>query len=322
MHGVTVHGNAKPALRQRRLARRFLALQKRSGPEAQTPQGRFADERWRAGRSRERGGSGFRACGLQRRLGGRTGLDRRPLGSSLLFAILLLGTSTPARALQGGEDASTLPALLNKQSGLSRAFQVSALFSTTLATKFTESTGATLNVQYNFVDQFGLELTGGLFASDEAQILSEIREQLAVSDDGPQDPRVSDMHQMQWLVSLNAIWIPIYGKISFASEWNPSFDIYFLAGGGVIGTSRGIATGANVQPDESENEVTPQFNFGGGFRLFLLPDFGLRIDVRNYVYLDPDQGEPTFTGMGETIEGFTNALVGQVGLQYNFGARR
>lgn len=254
----------------------------------------------------------------------RSGLESaaRPLLLLAGFSAATLAVEPDARALQGGEDASTLPVLIDKKYGLAGRLQLGAMFSTTLATKFTESTGGTLNVQYNFIDQLGLELTGGFYSSSEAQILEEIRTQLGAGV----DPQVSDMHQMQWLAALNLMWVPIYGKISFASEWNPSFDFYVLAGGGVVGTKRGISSATSILPDSSETDIAPMANFGGGLRIFVMPMFAIRLDVRNYFYADPDAGEQTFTGDDPTnqdddgtISGLTQALVGQVGVQVNFG---
>jgi outer membrane beta-barrel protein len=239
--------------------------------------------------------------------------------SAALVAHALEGA--PALAFQGGEDASELPVLINKEAGLAERLQLSAMFSTSLAAKYTEAIGGTLNVQYNFIDMLGVELTGGFYGTSEADVLEEIR----VRIDG-EDPSVSDLHQMQWLVAANVVFVPIYGRISFASEWNPSFDLYLLAGGGVVGTNRGLDTNMDAVVDASENEVTPQFNFGGGLRIFIVPDVAIRLDVRNYYYLDPDEGEQTRSGGDATdpddtgeISGFTQALVGQVGVQFNFG---
>ncbi len=236
----------------------------------------------------------------------------RPRALGVLLGLGLGAALTcplPAHALQGGEDASTLPVLIDKQYGLASKFQVSLLFSTALATKFTEGTGGTLNLQYNFIDQLGLELVGGFYGTSEAQILREIRAQIRGND-----PQLSDMHQMQWVAGLNLVWVPIYGKFSFASEWNPSFDLYLLAGGGVAGTRRGI-------DPTIETAIAGSFSFGGGLRFYLVDALALRLDVRNYYYADPDAGNPTARG-DDTIEGFTNALMGQVGLQYSFGGRR
>ncbi|MEO1230837.1 MAG: outer membrane beta-barrel domain-containing protein [Myxococcota bacterium] len=254
---------------------------------------------------------------VARRAGGDLGKRHlRVVATTLALALSLAGLPRSAWALQGGEDASTLPVLIDKKSGLAGKFQISPMFSTTLASKFTESTGVNLNLQYNFIDQLGIEVVGGFYAAGEAQILEQIRAEIN------RDPLLSDMHQMQWLVAGNLVWTPIYGKISFASEWNPSFDLYLLAGGGVVGTNRDVATSGPV-PNTSESDVAPHFDFGGGLRIFVLPWLAVRLDVRNYFYEDPDAGEMSEDATTENpdglISGFTNVLAGQVGVQFSFG---
>lgn len=235
-----------------------------------------------------------------------------------LFAVTFaVAAERDAFALQGGEDASTLPVLIDQQHGLSDKFQVSLLASTTLASKYTEGTGLSLNLQYNFIDIIGLELVGAFYLSDEAQILSTIRQQdvPAVKEGNrAREPDLADMAQMQWVAAANVVVIPIYGKISFVSEWNPSYDLYLVAGGGVVGTRRGrvdetIArpAGTEITPDSYDSGVSGMFNFGGGLRLFLTDLIAVRLEVRNYFYGDPD------------ADGLTNALVGQLGVQLSFG---
>lgn len=257
----------------------------------------------------------------RRRIGSPTARHIRALPGLVGLAVLVaLSGPTRALAFQGGEDASTLPVLIDKKAGLADKLQLSAMFSTTLSTKFTDSIGGTLNVQYNPIDWLGLELVGGFFGTSEAQILGAIRRNVADEAGAKVDPGLPDMAGIQWLTGLNVVLVPVYGKISFASEWNPSFDLYFLAGAGVVGAELGQANGQAPQgfatplpPDSTTTSVEFQFNVGGGLRVFVLPDFAVRLDVRNYFFTDPRSG---FSGFGGT---FTSALAGQAGVQINFG---
>lgn len=233
-------------------------------------------------------------------------------------------TPSAAHALQGGEDASTLPVLLEKQNGLGNGIQLSAMFATTLSTKFTDSVGGVLAAQYMFTDWIGVEVTGGFFGVNESQTLGVIRGETV--DDPPPDgpePQLSDMAGIQWLASANVVFVPVYGKISFAAEWNPSFDFFLTAGGGVVGANRGFSDpsqrGSELEPATTETTTEPQFNFGGGLRFFLIPELALRLEARTYFFTDPGSGTVLVsdTGTTEEVGGFTNALFGQVGLQWN-----
>lgn len=223
------------------------------------------------------------------------------------FTLLMAGGPSAAWAFQGGEDSSEWPGLLNKRSGTAGTIQASLLFSRTLVSKFTESTGTLVALQYNFWDSFGVELNGALYDSSEASVLSEVREQIS------RDPGLSDMHQISWLAGASAVWVPLYGRISFASEWNPSFDLYLLAGVGMAGTRR--------KRDEGQTavETTNQFSVGGGMRIYLLRSVAVRFDLRNLFYDDPDRGQISDNNSGQPISGFTNMLLGQLGVQVHIG---
>ena len=235
--------------------------------------------------------------------------------SAVVLCATILGTGlSSAWALQGGEDPSNLPVLLNKQYGRGGQWHVSALFSSSLATKFTESTGALINVQYDVFDFLGFELSGGLFASQETAVMKEIRALEA-------SPILSDLHQMQWLLGGSLVVTPLYGKLSLASEWNPSFDLYFLGGGGIIGTNR-------QAPIATASAVTPSFHLGLGLRFYVLRSLALRVGFRSYFFEDPDSGLLVDDNLSQQggdgaaigqISGLSSMFQWQLGLQYSFG---
>jgi outer membrane beta-barrel protein len=256
-------------------------------------------------------------------------------GLAASLALTIAGTATEALALQGGEDPALLPTLLDKRFGMGGRHHLSLFFSTTIVTKYVEGTGAQLGYQFMFTDIFGLELSGSFFLSDETNIMKEVR----INFPGQDHPPLSDLFQMQWNASLDLVIVPFYGKLSFASELDPSFDIYLLVGGGVVGTER--TEGPPDAPTGSTGKITGQGNWGVGLRVFdvdpwmpillfvpyliikpfdVLPDLGwnglgLRIEVRHYFYPDPGRAETD----PPTGDFFTNHLVLQAGLQFTFG---
>ncbi len=250
----------------------------------------------------------------------------------LAFSVALAVTAGAAReayALQGGEDPALLPTLLDKRFGMGGRQHLALFFSTSIVTKFVQGTGAQLAYQFMFTDIFGLELSGSYYFSDETNIMKEVR----VNFPGLEHPPLSDLFQMVWNGSLDVVVVPFYGKLSFASELDPSFDIYLVAGGGGIGTKR--AEGQLDSPLPATNKITYGFNGGIGLRIFdvdpwmpillfvpyliikpfgVLPDLGwnglgIRIEVRDYFYPDPDPDHG----------GLTNHLLLQAGLQFTFG---
>lgn len=225
----------------------------------------------------------------------------------------LLGLEAQAFALQGGEDPALLPVLIDKRFGLGGRQQASLLFSSSFADKFVEATGVTANYQYSFSDLLGVALNGSyFFLSRETSIMREIR---AVSGE---DPQLSDLNQMQWMAHADLMLVPIYGKMSFASEFDPQFDLFFVGGAGVAGTRRLVSVGAS---EGFENAVVPVFNLGVGMRFYFSRLMALRLEIRDYFFPDPGVRRVVRAGqpLEERVGGLTWNLHFQAGLQFAFG---
>ncbi len=240
----------------------------------------------------------------------------RPLAAGSLGCVALasvLSFSSSAWALQGGEDASELPVLLDKRFALEGRSQVSLLFTTAIVTKLVEDLGVYGTYQYNFTEQLAAGVSTGFFFGDETSITDAIRGQgVDPANPASGDP-LADLYQMFWMVSADFIVTPLYGKISFASEVNPSFDIYGLVGAGA-GQVRRVA---GVTPDAQgrlsvngyDTSFTPIFSLGIGMHFYMTKLLALRIEIRDYFFPEPAAG----------VGGLTWNLHAQAGLQLTFG---
>lgn len=219
------------------------------------------------------------------------------------LGLIALSTPTAALALQGGEDPALLPVLIDKRFGMEGRHQASLQFSTSMATKYVEALALYAAYQYNFTDVIGLEIGGGYFFGSEASIMAEVRNKTP-----GMEPDLTDLFQLQWMAQADFVLTPVYGKMSFASEFDPAYDLYLLAGAGVAGTKRRTEIGGAVG---SIGKVVPAFNFGVGLHVYFTKMIGLRLEFRDYFYPDPiesaDKGGLTFN------------LHFQVGLQFAFG---
>lgn len=234
----------------------------------------------------------------------------RSLLVGFLAGAACLAPAAEAFALQGGEDPALLPVLIDKRFGMTGRHQTSLFFSTSMVTKFVESIGVMGAYQYNFSDLLGVEVHGGYFFGSETSIMDEIRRNFPGTE-----PELSDQFQLQWIVGADVMFVPVYGKISFASELDPSFDLFFVAGVGAAGTRR--KSGGYVgQPEIShETAVGPAFNFGLGLRFYFSRLVALRLEFRDYFY-----PEPANYGTEENaVSGFTFNLHFQAGVQFAFG---
>lgn len=220
-------------------------------------------------------------------------------------AVTTVALEGPAWALQGGEETD-LPVLLDKRYGADGRQQASLMFTTAVITKLVQDAGVVGTYQYNFNDLLGVGLTAGYFFGSETGVTAAIRAEdpdPGCIDGRPECVPLSDLYQMQWMASADIMFVPLYGKISFASELNPSFQIYLIAGAGAGGVRTPNPAGGSV------TSVTFIGNFGLGMRFNILDSLGLRVEFRDYFYPDPANG----------VGGLTWNPHMQAGVEFTFG---
>ncbi len=89
-----------------------------------------------------------------------------------------------------------------------------------------------------------------------------------------------------------ARWAPVYGKINLIGERVLNFDFYGVAGLGLLTVQEYYAKyDESVTPnptrlDESVLKTKVPLNLGVGFDFFLSSSVALKIDARNYLYID------------------------------------
>lgn len=253
---------------------------------------------------------------------------RALLASGVVFAGLAAG-QPHALALQGGEDPTLLPVLIDKRYGARNRHQLSPMFGTSMVTKNTQGMGFYLAYQYNFTDMLAIEVSGGYFATSETSIMGEIRLE---PNNLSREPFLSDQYALEWAGMVNFVFVPVYGKISFMSEFDAAFDLFILVGAGAIGAVRGSSFDSqmnltldqtNGDPTTFDREITGAASVGGGVRFYLLEWLALRAEIRGFFYPELlDASLPRSSGSnqaGDEISGVTTAVKIQAGLQFSFG---
>lgn len=219
--------------------------------------------------------------------------NRALLIATSTLAVMMV-TETTALALQGGEDPALLPVLLDKRYGAKGTHKLTLMAGTSVATKLVEDVPIVVNYQYHFNDLLGVAFTGGFFIGSETSIGNAIRAKgVNPACDPSGDPNcepLGDLYQMQWYAGVDGVFTPLYGKISFASEWNPSFHLYLIAGGGAGGVRRKQTADNNTAAIGHDSTVTFVGNLGVGLRLDILDWVGLRWEFRSFFYPEPAPG--------------------------------
>jgi outer membrane beta-barrel protein len=118
-----------------------------------------------------------------------------------------------------------------------------------------------------------------------------------------------------------ARWAPVYGKINVLGETVLNFDFYGTGGLGLLSIAEYYATyNDSAGADESivsltfqQNKYKVPVNIGIGFDFFLNQTVALKIDARNYLYVDQ---QPNYDPTGDTVLGsrLYNSFIASVGV--------
>lgn len=126
--------------------------------------------------------------------------------------------------------------------------------------------------------------------------------------------------------TIAARWAPVYGKINLLGERVLNFDLYGTAGLGLLTIDKYYA----VYDDEAAEGVVPTklevvevkpvvpINLGIGMDFFLSSSVALKIDARNYLYIDSKPDYDPDPGNQVTENRLYNNFVASVGVSIFF----
>jgi outer membrane beta-barrel protein len=217
------------------------------------------------------------------------------------------------------------------------------IFGAVLNTRFVSTMGLYGALTYHVKENFAIEAIGGYSGvpfSRFTEATIEIREKESL-----EAPAV-DRKWMDWFVGLDAQWSPFYGKLRLIPGVLGVFDVYVLAGFGIVGTRapctpnatyngqgdvdqggtgvQGI-TGTCAPPERADVAALPagiRFagQFGGGVRLFFANWFGVRLEIRDIIYSESvTEISRTAAGTSEMVStDIRNNVLFIVGLSFLF----
>jgi outer membrane beta-barrel protein len=144
-----------------------------------------------------------------------------------------------------------------------------------------------LRAAYHLTERWAIEL------SFEANIAVDtgLKDYLERSD-AQLRAQLRDRQQLR--TSLSTMWSPLYGKLALGARALP-FDLYVLGGVGIVRTGEEQAIGLDAA-------VRPDFHLGLGVRAFLGRRWLLRLEVRQYLYLHPEDRTGRGGGVGFPTE--------------------
>lgn len=141
-------------------------------------------------------------------------------------------------------------------------WELTPLFALSLNDAFYQKMGGGASIAYHVADSLGLELQAvyvGTIQTDMVVFFQQANQAL---------PKVS---QLQYYLTANVQWSPLYGKLSLFTDAIVHFDAYLVGGFGM-----------------AQTETGPKFasNIGIGLRYFATSWLVIKIEVRDLMYTE------------------------------------
>jgi outer membrane beta-barrel protein len=211
------------------------------------------------------------------------------------------------------------PLIANKLYPMQFRFEGSALFDMSYGNKYVEHYGGHLSLNFHIFDWLAIEGFGAYMYSEETNIADKVRQAgksaSQLSDDPSLcatptcEPELPDLYKTTWFAGAHGQWSPIYGKLSFVSELDLSFQLYGMLGGGVEGVTKRLNDGTYLNsPDGSGfigTGIRPVLSYGAGIRLIPWKWFAIRAEFRNTHGLNPEVPERNNQGIDQCDTGYT-----------------
>lgn len=136
---------------------------------------------------------------------------------------------------------------------------------------------------YHVFDWLSFETYFGYVVSKkETAVVRRIREELKGDTAG--ELSLPKLWQTDWFAHAHVEWAPFYGKLSLASEYDLSFQLYGQLGGGINGIRKAQNDGTFIS---SKQRYT--LNAGAGVRLFLTDWLAIRTEIRSLWGANPEE---------------------------------
>lgn len=99
-----------------------------------------------------------------------------------------------------------------------------------------------------------------------------------------------DISKIQFYANVNFQYSPIYGKVAVGNNRIIVFDIFGVMGTGIVNTADDLTALGQDPPEpiaeNTQNELHPTINVGGGLRVVFSPSFALRAEGRGVSYIE------------------------------------
>lgn len=225
--------------------------------------------------------------------------------------ILAIGMAL-AGPLLADERPADLPLIQNKLYPMGMKLELAPLYTFSVNDKYTHHTGFSAALAFHFSDFLGLEISGGYFLNGFGELdgvggwpsslksgwtnLTQAVNTYTHSRDAPDEFRnkpleLPDLFFQSAYGCASVVFSPFYSKWSIVSELGGSIYIYGLAGGGAALTSKQQFDSGSATWSTVSGPVVFPVHYGVGTRVFFTRWLALRLEIRDYWWINPEVDE-------------------------------
>jgi outer membrane beta-barrel protein len=259
-------------------------------------------------------------------------MDRRTITVGGCLALVLAACA--AQAADEGPLVEQV-AVRNRLYTVAGRWEVGANAGLAILGRLTDHYNLDGSVAYNFAEWLGLELRGGYALSRHTSLARQIQDDFFANTSITKANDLADLWEMKAHGILGVRFQPIYGKVSLLAELPVHFQLYAWAGGGAGLFERQslvicpVKAGASACGEYfSERKVSPIVSLALGFRFFLGQRHGLKLEVRDWSFLDSyfvnvdraasTADNPTAGGIRSPDAGVTHLVMIDLGYAFLF----
>jgi len=190
----------------------------------------------------------------------------------LLPALAVLAFSGPALAQEKAKSAKSKESVEVREDRIKSIqrkpfikkgrWELTPLFIISLNDAFYQKMGGGASLAYHLADSLGLELHAGYVGTVQTDMVGFFQQANQAL------PKVS---QLQYYLTANVMWSPLYGKLSLFTDEIVHFDAYLVGGFGMASTETGIKFASSI---------------GLGLRYFATSWLVIKIEVRDMIYTE------------------------------------
>lgn len=251
-------------------------------------------------------------------------MNRTTLKTLVCLAALVSTAATAAEA--DVEDAALVEkvAVRNRLYSVAGRWELGANVGVSMLPRLTEHYNLNADVAFNLFDWLAFDVRVGYAISRHTSLAVDVASKFYANTSISKVRDLADLWQMGGNAIIGARFQPIYGKLNLTAELPVHFQLYLWVGGGaglftreslVLCFDRSSNARCGTEEDPKyfrQNAVKPIVSIALGFRFFLADHHALKVEARDWSFLDSYYEGVDRTKLNGSDEAAVQAAGGQL----------